>query len=212
MRTVYSALYDEFAHLDHLPGVVHCKGLVDPEDMTDQDSILILHGGADISPSIYGQKVGHWTGAKETPSIRDNVERRFVEKAVKMGIPIFGICRGAQLLCAEAGGTLIQHTTGHGGVKHWLTCSDGEEFLANSFHHQMLNLQGTKHELIAHCKNKLSQAYYGENDEKLEIDVEPEIVFFPEMRALAVQGHPEWSAKESKFVQYCLKLISEKLV
>ena len=79
----------------------------------------------------------------------------------------------------------------------------------------MMNQNGTKHELIAWSTHKLSPKYIGNNSEEIaekEIPVEPEIVFFPEVKGLAVQGHPEWLGPKSQFVQYVLKLISEKLV
>lgn len=208
---IYSALYQDFAHLHtffRVPG----EAVAHPEELIEPNSILVLHGGADISPSIYNQPVSKYTHATATPSIRDEREVALAKRAIKMGIPIFGICRGAQLSCALAGGTLVQHTNGHGHGTHRLQTADGSEVVANSCHHQMLNLQGTEHELLAWTKQPLSPFYINGKDEEIEIDREPEVVLFPTIKALAVQGHPEWLGYKDEMVQYVLKQLSEKIV
>ena len=62
---VYSALYHDMAHLEDMgeTKVVHY-----PEQL-NEPGILILHGGADISPSIYGEKPNSYTTAHENPSV-----------------------------------------------------------------------------------------------------------------------------------------------
>ena len=112
--TVYSGLYQDFAHLDSLG---KGKVIFNPDDMTETNSILILHGGADISPSLHNKKAAPWTHANDYPSPRDKAEVALAQRAIAPNIPIFGICRGAQLLTALAGGTLVQHVNGHAGGK-----------------------------------------------------------------------------------------------
>ena len=68
-NTVYSALYRDYAHLDLFSN--HAHTISDPGEMVDTDSILILHGGEDISPSLYGQSPNHYTGASSSRSYRD---------------------------------------------------------------------------------------------------------------------------------------------
>ena len=72
--------------------------VIKPEQLTT-DGMLILWGGEDISPSIYNQDVVH-ARAPKSPSIRDQCEITMFKAAVKLGIPIIGVCRGAQLACA----------------------------------------------------------------------------------------------------------------
>lgn len=57
---------------------------------------LILVGGSDISPYLY--KEGPNRYLESTSPIRDEVEIYLLEKAVERKIPIFGICRGMQLI------------------------------------------------------------------------------------------------------------------
>ncbi|MBL3700529.1 gamma-glutamyl-gamma-aminobutyrate hydrolase family protein [Leucobacter luti] len=68
---------------------------------------LILSGGADIDPARYGEAAHERTGAPRAD--RDAFEAALLTAALDAELPFLGICRGAQLLNVELGGTLIQH-------------------------------------------------------------------------------------------------------
>jgi putative glutamine amidotransferase len=67
---------------------------------------LVLHGGADVSPLSYGETPlqEKWAGDK----IRDEYEIDLVAAFERAGKPVFGVCRGLQLLNVAHGGTLYQ--------------------------------------------------------------------------------------------------------
>ena len=67
---------------------------------------LVLQGGNDVAPQNYGEKPlqADWAG----DSVRDRYEMALVRAFVKAGKPVFGICRGFQLLNVMQGGTLYQ--------------------------------------------------------------------------------------------------------
>ena len=67
---------------------------------------LVLHGGADVSPLSYGEKPlqEKWAGDR----IRDEYEIDLVAAFGRHGKPVFGVCRGLQLLNVAYGGTLFQ--------------------------------------------------------------------------------------------------------
>ncbi|MRD46965.1 gamma-glutamyl-gamma-aminobutyrate hydrolase family protein [Caenimonas koreensis DSM 17982] len=67
---------------------------------------LVLHGGADVSPLTYGEQPlqDKWSGDK----IRDEYEIALVTAFERAGKPVFGVCRGLQLLNVAYGGTLYQ--------------------------------------------------------------------------------------------------------
>ncbi|MBI5258970.1 MAG: type 1 glutamine amidotransferase [Burkholderiales bacterium] len=67
---------------------------------------LVLQGGNDVAPESYGETPLHadWHGDR----VRDRYEIELVEAFVQAGKPVFGICRGLQLLNVMYGGTLLQ--------------------------------------------------------------------------------------------------------
>lgn len=73
---------------------------------------LLLSGGADLSPGLYGQAPA---GAKDIEEARDELEREAWEAAAGRGLPILGICRGLQAINVFSGGSLTQHLDGHDG-------------------------------------------------------------------------------------------------
>jgi gamma-glutamyl-gamma-aminobutyrate hydrolase PuuD len=209
MMQVYSALYNDSAHLNKFG---KCNVVYHPDDLTNSNSILILHGGEDISPSIYGHSTSKRTHADSSPSSRDEAEIDLAKEAIKKGIPIFGICRGAQLVCALAGGTLVQHVDNHVGGHHSVRTTDDEILSTTTCHHQMMNPWEVDHEMLAWSAPSLGSMYIVEGEQNINMKLEPEVVLFPKIKALAVQGHPEWMQHRDPFVQYCLNLIEEKLL
>ena len=67
---------------------------------------LLLSGGSDLDPAYYGEKPAPELGP--TLLERDAFEMALVGLALRRGIPVFGICRGMQVLNVALGGTLYQ--------------------------------------------------------------------------------------------------------
>ena len=192
------------------------------------DVALVIWGGQDISPTIYGQKVNRFTGADENLSRRDQLEVEIAINAMELGIPIIGICRGAQLMCALSGGILVQDVDGHAGGWHSIKTDDGREFNCPSLHHQMMYPwtkaggqvdPGMKY--IAWCDPARSRKYHGEpagengeDSEWLKMHWhEPEILYFEKTRSLCIQSHPEFIDKvDHPFVQYTLELTKKYIL
>ena len=67
---------------------------------------LVLQGGNDVAPQSYGEQPLHddWHGDR----VRDLYEIDLIRAFVAAGKPVFGICRGLQLLNVAYGGTLLQ--------------------------------------------------------------------------------------------------------
>src|SRR3990167_10197392 len=87
---LYSALdnYGGYPFHDLFDIVVPVYG---PEDLISTKGALVLWGGEDISPSIYGQRPSNHTGARIDLSRRDQLELALSSSAIKQGIPIIGI-------------------------------------------------------------------------------------------------------------------------
>jgi len=166
--------------------------LVDPEDLQQYHKLLILHGGEDISPSIYGEKKGP-THAGNNPSYRDMIEMDVLNRAIDMGIPVLAICRGAQLACAMLGGKLYQDVNDHmGDHKLLINISGGViESTTNSCHHQMM-IPDDSGRVLAIAGFKQGDRWKEDRRVREEIP-EPEVVLWKKNKILGVQGHPEWS-------------------
>lgn len=110
---------------------------------------VLFAGGADVHPKNYGEEI---TGQDvECVEERDEFELEMARLVKDTDLPIFGICRGIQLMNVAFGGTLHQHVPGHrqeeSGTTHERPVSLTEGTLLrelmgsdkigiNSFHHQ----------------------------------------------------------------------------
>jgi gamma-glutamyl-gamma-aminobutyrate hydrolase PuuD len=93
-----------------LPPVLESAAAVDRLDA------VVLAGGPDVGPDRYGAAPHPRTG-QPRPG-RDAAELAVLHRALERGIPVLGVCRGAQVLNVGLGGTLVQHVpdaVGHSG-------------------------------------------------------------------------------------------------
>lgn len=212
MKQLASAIFPEESPFDLIFDGVYAVKF--PEEIKDNTSALILWGGEDISPAIYGHKASKYTDAGERPSYRDRLEIELARAAIERNIPIIGICRGAQLMCALSGGTLIQHVTGHAGPSHDIETDEGKKLWTNSVHHQMMNPFKVDHKLIAWASPALSKIYIEQFAEQSREDIEkePEVVWFPQTKSLCIQGHPEFPSATMPFIKYCLDLTKQYIL
>jgi len=139
---------------------------------------LLLTGGDDINPERYGEK---FDSAKcELPdNYRDTLEFALIGKALKLKMPIQGICRGHQMLNAYFGGTLYQDIPKDIGTtvkhrnppykpsKHNVTISensllndivDENTGTVNSNHHQAVNKLAPGLKAVAHSDEGLTES------------------------------------------------------
>ena len=170
-------------------GAVVTAGYLPKGDLEDFDG-LILAGGCDVTPSLYGEEMN---GAVNTDIARDECELALTEAFRKAGKPIFGICRGIQLINVAYGGTLIQdlpldpdHRTDdpENPTIHRATALDGSltaevygtSFAINSYHHQALEKVADGFRVTSRSDDELRLV------EAIEHESEP---------VFAVQFHPE---------------------
>jgi len=189
---------------DSIPGKV---------EFVKNADLVVFTGGADVDPRIYGHKK-----SKETVSSyhRDAFELLMYVEARTLNKPMLGICRGAQFLTAcQPGGALVQDAKNHGVMNgHAIEFLDGSKYTISSTHHQMMYpFEVENYELLAWASPRLAPfyEYNGDTIPALPGNLEPEIVFYPDSKALAIQGHPEMMETGSRILVKLKELISEKL-
>ena len=68
---------------------------------------LLLTGGSDVDPSLYGESPSPETEPPDPD--RDAAEGALIDEALARDLPLLAICRGMQILNVHLGGSLIQH-------------------------------------------------------------------------------------------------------
>ncbi len=160
---------------------------------------LVLSGGTDVSPHSYGETPldPAWAGDRH----RDGYEQVLVAAALAAGLPVLGVCRGAQFLNVALGGSLLQDIgLQHAGAlvhRDWDRYDDNghpltifaDSWLAavygpgtahvNSVHHQTIHRLAPSLRVTAHAPDNIIEA----------------VELIDEQRfAVGIQWHPEWFA------------------
>ncbi len=155
---------------------------------------LIICGGKDVEAARYGQQA-HPENDDPRPD-RDALEDELLSAAITRGIPFLGICRGAQILNVNRGGSLIQHLPDVLGSDTYqkgnavfnsvdVTVSEGslladllgstEPVAGDMYHHQAIGTLGAGLTVVGKTADNVIEA--------IELDGVP--------FGLAVQWHPE---------------------
>jgi putative glutamine amidotransferase len=133
-----------------------------PPCVSDLDALIArldgvcLSGGPDLDPDAYGARERHAELGPTEPSL-DAFELALARAAIERGMPLLGICRGAQAINVACGGTLHQHLPGHRQSEPGCRTTHDVDVLAgtrlaaligtgpvavNSFHHQAVDRLG----------------------------------------------------------------------
>lgn len=167
-----------------------------PEPSAPLDG-MVISGGDDIDPSLYlGADNG--VAPKDTP--RDKFEVAMIGRALADGLPMLGICRGAQLINVVLGGTLhadIRHLrritsnrrtpfplktlelTRNSRLQTLMSC---ERSRINSLHHQAIDRLGSELTICGRDRDGIVQAVEHRDERFL----------------FGVQWHPEYLPQKSE--------------
>lgn len=165
------------------------------DEFIDSIDILLLTGGEDVAPERYGCEPSKHLGVVNLE--RDSFEWKLLEKAKSKKLPIFGICRGMQIINIFFGGTLYQdipteldgqgvkvvHRQNAAKPAHKINVLSGTrlsgivgtgDLLVNTYHHQSVKKIAPGFEVSAVAPDGVIEAF--------------EASFYP---AAGVQFHPE---------------------
>lgn len=171
----------------------------DLRDLVTLTDGVLFTGGDDIHPFLYGEETDAKCGNVSQP--RDSMEMALVPLVMEFGKPIFGICRGIQLLNTAMGGTLYQdipsqfkselsiahrqpfaykvpsHTVDitPGTLLSRILGEEHASIAVNSMHHQAIKDVAPGLEVCGYAPDKMIEAVYA-----------PDYPFL-----LGVQWHPE---------------------
>lgn len=196
--------------------------IVDEEDiplLCERLDGLIVTGGGDINPLLYGEEPHPSLGAVYPGS--DNYEKELIEEFLNLDKPFMGMCRGLQMLNVTLGGTNYQDLEAEYEGKlyqhlqlamrthrtHSVELEEdsllyeimGEKkFNVNSFHHQGVNKVSDKLKVVARAADGMVEALESKDYQFV----------------IGIQWHPEEFALQNdqasinifdRFVKECLK-------
>jgi putative glutamine amidotransferase len=161
----------------------------------------LFTGGGDVDPAYYGEERHPLCG--EPNAARDEFEIALLHELIRQRRPVFGICRGIQMMNVALGGTLWQDLGSQLTVEPHLSNPErthavyvsgpleallgNTEILTNSWHHQAVNIPGEGLRVLARSQDGVIEAVAHES--------------LPFYRA--VQWHPEMHPEDE---------ISKKLI
>ena len=171
-----------------------------PEDAERYVSLvdgLLVPGGGDVSPLLYGQEPCPKVSSFRRES--DLFELAVIRAAIRRGIPIFGICRGIQVINVAMGGTLIQdipsqvpgsichrQTTRRWELAHSVQAEPGSlleqvtgmrRLEVNTFHHQAIDQPAPGLIVTAHAPDGVIEAVESADRKIFAVQWHPENLF-----------------------------------
>lgn len=204
---------------DYPQAIAACGGLpiqltrdADVDGVVERIDALVLTGGADVDPAVYGQDPE--VGLASTEPARDEWELALLAAADSKGLPVLCVCRGVQLLNVARGGTLRQHVGVDEGDGHPRFDEDGRGFahgvdvvegsLAAALYGSHLEVNSLHHQVIDEVGRGLTVT--GRSP-----DGAPEALELVGRDVLGLQWHPELLARPDPAFVWLVEAASKRL-
>ncbi len=174
----------------------------------EEADLVVFGGGADVDPQLYGAP--HHPKTRIDPA-RDEKDMELWDICYNTGIPMVGICRGAQFGHVMMGGKLYQDVDGHYGDHSILDVSENRMIpMVSSVHHQMVMPQSNMTVVATACgQSKLRAIDDTTTEEYAGRDVEA--FFYRDACFFGVQGHPEYRGYYA-YMNWFLKKVEDLIV
>lgn len=167
----------------------------DIEQQLDLVDGIILSGGSDVDPLLYGKEPSPYCGYVRADI--DRYDQALILSAAERSIPVLGICRGMQMINVAFGGTLVQdichekqncfqHMQDRDRMdpQHWITAEPGSflsasferRSLVNSFHHQAVDEMADGFIITAVSDDGIIEAMEKEEGNVFGVQFHPEMM------------------------------------
>jgi gamma-glutamyl-gamma-aminobutyrate hydrolase PuuD len=172
--------------------------------------LVVFGGGSDICPSLYGDE-RHEATYYNTE--RDKTDIALYNFCLENGIPMFGVCRGAQFGHVMNKGRLFQDVDRHYGDHPMWDVHKGKHLeKISSVHHQMVmpNNQNGMQILATSARSNVRESVSptGSLVKEYGTNADIEAFFYRNSGFIGVQGHPEYDGYHY-YTVWCLELIKE---
>lgn len=179
--------------------------------LVDEADLIVFSGGADVSPSLYGETPHPKTMSSKT---RDLYCLQIYAYARRRDIPMSGICRGGQFLNVINGGKMYQHVNKHAiGDTHNIKTDDGRNISVTSTHHQMM-IPADHAVVLATARESTARDRYLSNH-KLITETgaieDTEVLYYEDSNCLCYQPHPEYVPDTHECQEYYFELLNDYL-
>jgi N5-(cytidine 5'-diphosphoramidyl)-L-glutamine hydrolase len=158
---------------------------------------VILSGGNNVSPVIYGSSIK----LTDAYLIRDRIEGQLIEYCQRSRLPLLGVCRGMFMLNAHFGGSLAHNHQGHVATRHMIYIGKESKELGrsrevNSFHNHII-----------------SDSCIGENIASLAHarDGSVEAIRYGDTQTYGIAWHPEREPFDEETIKFMRMLFSRGL-
>jgi putative glutamine amidotransferase len=197
-------------HLSLIPRQEYIQAAVE-----QLDGILLPGSDSDVDPLRYGREPHPALG--QVHPIKDETDLLVIEAAEKIGLPIFAICFGMQVMNVSRGGTLVQDIPSQvgGALKHeqgvprdrashrvsllpsslLSTVATSDSALVNSHHHQAIETLGENLVGTAWASDGLVEAFEDARSDRF---------------VMGVQWHPELGWERDRFSQSLFELFIDR--
>ena len=186
------------------------------ESIDKADIVFFSGSSSDVSPALYGEaphSTVHWDSRVDVKNIEAFLT------CVYAGIPMVGICGGAQFLHVANHGKLFQHIDNHNDGAHEIYLTEEKYYIneVSSCHHQacMANPENgmvvlAEVEDLSTTKwskpNVCHTGLFGQEEMK---DIEA--FWYPDTVCFGVQGHPEYSGFD-EYTAWFTKMIEQYIM
>lgn len=154
----------------------------------EKADLVVFVGGADVTPSLYGE-VEH--SQTSTNHDHDQADLELYKMCFEQGIPMLGICRGAQFGHIMNGGKLYQDVDHHYGDHQIYDVIERRVVNpVSSVHHQMV-VRNDKMEVVAENGNARTR-WLNPLEKVTGNKMDVEAFFYRDTCFLGIQGHPEY--------------------